>query len=509
MSTKKHLLSFNEENLKSFPVCDIEYVSFKYIWATKVLMRQLNDNESVILHVSPKFATVHGQVAFQWSLQMRGTTFLNDKDEMELEKGNQDEVECEPNYIALSLYFNDGPAPIIDNLQAITKLLQNKKCSIGSNDDNDDGDGVNGYVVAETKRLSAIRGKETELTTMQRFDFSNYIKENVGQIVRLSIMLNFPVQVFEPSTYLNTLTPTPITSFLTANYRARASSKVFNRCSRKNKLLINMDDNIRRRLSLKQQEDLEEIFNRIINEENEYCNKSHSETDFKNYKGLKKATYKTILFKKLLMACCDGCQKKAKIMEEENFEMEQEDGLEGLDDENTFECNEQNKDAIHEVLANMFFTKIALPEMGFVENFADFLIDAEINNLPVLKRVCEGYLCSELNSKRDLITSLLLELLFLAIVFNLRVLKSMTLSELSDRPDELNVPDALLALDEYKNLDRRMIKLSGSNLVEVIEEVQRFRKQKLRTKLIKKITKNISDDINEMKTDDNMNSVQL
>ncbi|EJW76305.1 hypothetical protein WUBG_12787, partial [Wuchereria bancrofti] len=120
-----------------------------------------------------------------------------------------------------------------------------------------------------------------------------------------------------------------------------------------------------------------------------------------------------------------------------------------LDDENTFECNEQNKDAIHEVLANMFFTKIALPEMGFVENFADFLIDAEINNLPVLKRVCEGYLCSELNSKRDLITSLLLELLFLAIVFNLRVLKSMTLSELSDRPDELNVPDALLALDEY------------------------------------------------------------
>ncbi|VDN86235.1 unnamed protein product [Brugia pahangi] len=137
-------------------------------------------------------------------------------------------------------------------------------------------------------------------------------------------MLNFPVQVFEPSTYLNTLTPTPITSFLTANYRARASSK--------------------------QQEDVEEIFNRIINEENEYYNKSHSESDFKSYEGLQKAGYKTILFKKLLMACCDGCQKKAKIMEEENFEMEQEDGLEGLDDENTFECNEQNKDALHEVL---------------------------------------------------------------------------------------------------------------------------------------------------------------
>lgn len=77
MSTKN--LSFDEENLEPFPVCDIGCVSFNYVWTTKVLTRQLNDNQSVILHVSPKFATVHGQVAFQWSLQMRGTIFLNDK----------------------------------------------------------------------------------------------------------------------------------------------------------------------------------------------------------------------------------------------------------------------------------------------------------------------------------------------------------------------------------------------------------------------------------------------
>lgn len=50
------------------------------------------------------------------------------------------------------------------------------------------------------------------------------------------------------------------------------------------------------------------------------------------------------------------------------------------------------------MLANIFFTKVALPEMGYVENFADFLFDAELHNLPVLKRVCEGYLCSELNT---------------------------------------------------------------------------------------------------------------
>ncbi|EFO20827.1 hypothetical protein LOAG_07663 [Loa loa] len=457
---------------------NIERVSFKYTWATKVLMRQINDNESVILHVSPKFATVHGQVAFQWSLQMHGTTFLNDQEQIELKGSNHDETEyeeCEPNYIALSLYFNDGPAPVIDDLQTITKLLQDKKCSINSNDD--------GYVIAETKKLSAVRGKETELTTVQRFDFSNYIKENVGQVVRLSIMLNFPIQLFEPCTYLNTLTPTPITSFLTANYRARASSKVFNRRLRKNKLSSNMDDNLRRRLSLKQQDDFEAIFNRIMNDEKEHCAKSQcSRNDYNKCEELK-VSYKMVSFKKLLIACCDGCQKKARIRDEENLEFDQEE-LDGLDDENAFECNEQNKDAIHEMLANMFFTKVALPQMGYVENFADFLIDAELNNLPVLKRACEGYLCSELNSKKDLITSLLLELLFLAIVFNLRVLKSMTLSELSNRPEELDGPDALLALDEYKDLDRRMTKLNGSNLIEVIREVQRFREQRLRTKLI-------------------------
>lgn len=32
------------------------------------------------------------------------------------------------------------------------------------------------------------------------------------------------------------------------------------------------------------------------------------------------------------------------------------------------------------------------------EDFVDFLIDAELNDLPVLKRACERYLCGELNT---------------------------------------------------------------------------------------------------------------
>lgn len=50
------------------------------------------------------------------------------------------------------------------------------------------------------------------------------------------------------------------------------------------------------------------------------------------------------------------------------------------------------------MLANMYFEKICLPQMEYVEDFIDLLIDAELNDLPVLKRACERYLCGELNT---------------------------------------------------------------------------------------------------------------
>lgn len=52
--------------------------------------------------------------------------------------------------------------------------------------------------------------------------------------------------------------------------------------------------------------------------------------------------------------------------------------------------------------------------------------------------------------KKDLLTSLLLDLLFISIVFQLPVMKSMTLSELSNRTDELSQPDKLMEDEEYK-----------------------------------------------------------
>lgn len=53
-----------------------------------------------------------------------------------------DETESELDYVALSLYFNDGPAPAVNDLRATTGILQDKKNSIDSCDD--------AYVIAES-----------------------------------------------------------------------------------------------------------------------------------------------------------------------------------------------------------------------------------------------------------------------------------------------------------------------------------------------------------------------
>lgn len=81
MSVSADILSPIAESPGISSICTIERVGFRYIWTTKLLMRQLNDNNAMILHISPKFATVHGHVAFQWSLQMRGTIFVSDEEE--------------------------------------------------------------------------------------------------------------------------------------------------------------------------------------------------------------------------------------------------------------------------------------------------------------------------------------------------------------------------------------------------------------------------------------------
>uniref|UniRef100_A0AC35GPZ7 BTB domain-containing protein n=1 Tax=Panagrolaimus sp. PS1159 TaxID=55785 RepID=A0AC35GPZ7_9BILA len=132
----------------------------------------------------------------------------------------------------------------------------------------------------------------------------------------------------------------------------------------------------------------------------------------------------------------------------------------------------------------MYFNKVALPQMEYVEDFADFLIDAELNDLPVLKRACERYLCGELNSKKDLLTSLLLDLLFLAMLFQLPVMKSMTLTELSERYVEIRDINEILKQDEYQKLDKRVRQMSDRNLNDLVDECRKFREQQKRVEII-------------------------
>uniref|UniRef100_A0AC35G905 Uncharacterized protein n=1 Tax=Panagrolaimus sp. PS1159 TaxID=55785 RepID=A0AC35G905_9BILA len=76
------------------------------------------------------------------------------------------------------------------------------------------------------------RGRETEILHSNRQSLTTYIKERIGKVVRLSVILEMDANLFKTDKYLNAVSPTPVHSFLTANYRARVRSKVWRKKSK-------------------------------------------------------------------------------------------------------------------------------------------------------------------------------------------------------------------------------------------------------------------------------------
>ncbi|MFH4980489.1 hypothetical protein AB6A40_007198 [Gnathostoma spinigerum] len=461
-------------------------ISFRYHWITRTILRQLSNNETAVLQVSPKFATVHEHVAFQWSLKLNGSTCLTSD-------GDDGDEQKQSDYIAVCLYFYDGPLANVTLRSVVCSIVEKK------NDHTD----LNA-VSLKREDIRMVRGDQTELEVSGRRVISDYIKAHVGRTLRLSLVIEADRALFDPNTYLKYKTPTPFNSFLTTNYRARAASRVWRKRSKRQREVIGLSkSSSATNLETKPKEpDYEALFNKVMDEEREKrqriceCNDNTSETEQENptEKALSKRRCSGAvpnsehIFKKLLVACCETCERRASLFDsiDPSSDDDNDDGKSDEDsgDENAFECAEESKERIHDILANMYFNKVILPEMEYVEDFADFLIDAELNDLPVLKRACERYLCGELISKRDLLTSLLLDLLFLSVVFHLPLLKSLTISELSDRPDELASPEKLLEQKEYQSINSRMRGLCDLSLVELINEVKMFREQRLRAPLI-------------------------
>ncbi|KAK0426435.1 hypothetical protein QR680_009708 [Steinernema hermaphroditum] len=474
------------------PSVAVERIGFRYVWPVRVQMRMVNPAEAIILHISPKFATLHDHVAFQWTLKMHGSANLENSEDDEGESGD---LTGRDEYVAISMYFLDGPVSTVDVKAAIGIT--------GGSLSDDSGK----LVTMERKTFRMQRGRECELTQSDRGHLSDYIKANIGRVIRLSLLVEMDANLFRPDTYLNAVSPTPFHSFLTANYRARASSKVWKKKSKRS--VRKRSSSSTHDASGRKKFDFEEAFNRVMErererraheEEEEAARPATEDPDDENKSEERDVSYReepAHLFKKLLVACCESCERRASIVPEEcgccdessegvegddeaEEDDEEEDEEEFEDDENTFECSDEGKAEMHDALANMYFNRVALPEMEYVEDFADFLIDAELNEMPVLKRACERYLCGELMTKKDIITSLLLDLLFLAMVFHLPVMKSMTMSELVDRHSELEDVDKLLEDEEYRKLDGRIRAMSDRNLAELIDECKRFREQTLR-----------------------------
>uniref|UniRef100_A0A7I4XY26 BTB domain-containing protein n=1 Tax=Haemonchus contortus TaxID=6289 RepID=A0A7I4XY26_HAECO len=456
-------------------------IGFCYVWNTKISMRAVSDDDAVILIVSPKFATVHDHVSFQWSLKIHGTTgrFNGSDDDL------VEEDDPPSDYVAVELYFVDGPVSQVD-VRAVVRVMQKD----AKNDDKPE-------IVEERKTISMQRGRGMEVTGKDRTPISQFLQDNVDNVVKVSVLIKMDAKLFDPYTYLDKVSPTPHKSFLTTNYNARVNSKVWRRRSRKlSTRKMAKDEN--GKVSRKEKVDFEKKFAEVMEQEREKLSVDVNRLRVGEPSSRRGSTQTLLshhhspdhehLFKKLLISCCESCERRRASFAYSKTEDEAEDGEETEtseeEEEKCFECRDSDKEHVHDLLANMYFNKIVLPGMEYVEDFVDFLIDAELNDLPVLKRACERYLCGELNTKKDLLTSLLLDLLFISIVFQLPVMKSMTLSELSNRTEELSQPDKLMEDDEYKVLDKRVRSLSDRNLVELIEQCIAFAEQRNRVQVI-------------------------
>lgn len=81
-------------------------------------------------------------------------------------------------------------------------------------------------IFVSERELRVSKAREYELTQTDR-SISTYIKENIGRVIRLSLVMEMDASLFKTDSYLNAVSPTPFHSFLTANYRAKANSKIW------------------------------------------------------------------------------------------------------------------------------------------------------------------------------------------------------------------------------------------------------------------------------------------
>uniref|UniRef100_A0AC35TU49 MATH domain-containing protein n=1 Tax=Rhabditophanes sp. KR3021 TaxID=114890 RepID=A0AC35TU49_9BILA len=507
-----------------------ETVKFRFLWTVKVALRRLSSHEVAIFHISPKFATVYNHISFQWTMKINGKANLNDDEE-------NDDLKGEHDYVAVSIYYLDGPTTDV-SLKARVRILREPSESLNKEEKK----------IEEKCDVKAHKGKETELTQSDRASISRHIKNNIGEVVKIGLMMEIDKSVFDRNTYLNIPSPTPFASFLTANYRARACSHIYKKRRALSSKSFKTDrKSIGKAAPHWKEIDYERIFNKVMTREREAReiqaeeigkeseleelspktgpvvtfatattestanNNLSTEDGEEQYRDRRKSSSVVVdevssehstLFKKLLIACCDSCERRASIgpaasddcqTDEDEFgnkldsckfhgndqESEQE-SEEEEDGPTTFECCDERQAEIHDAMATMYFNRVALPLMAYVEDFADFLIDAELNDLPVMKRAVERYLCSEMITKRDIMTCLILDFLFLSMVFQLPVMKSMTLVEASERFEEIANIESLLEQDEYIRLDRRIQSMSERNLAELVDEIKKFKEQKNR-----------------------------
>ncbi|KAK0426437.1 hypothetical protein QR680_009710 [Steinernema hermaphroditum] len=160
-------------------------VVFRYRWPVRVSQRVINaeTGDTIILNISQPFCTSCNGVVFTWTLRLHDDYALDDS-------GGYDGDGTQVN---VSLYFKDGPGTDVS--------LNGVSIAVADSDDRP---------VFSNMRIGAEEwtkgsGWPVRHTEVDGQNFSNFIRQNVGNTVYITADLKFATANFQPLDYLPSL----------------------------------------------------------------------------------------------------------------------------------------------------------------------------------------------------------------------------------------------------------------------------------------------------------------
>ncbi|KAI1718088.1 hypothetical protein DdX_06502 [Ditylenchus destructor] len=345
-----------------------EVISFRYAWHVKITKRLMSPSEPpAILQVSPAFCTAYNGVQFVWLMRMCDENCL-------MELAGEQRGQALAQRVNVTLYYKDGPSQDV--------CLESCKISV----DNSHGERV--FAGMPLQGLEYTKGSggwssivmpntglESEKSPLNSAEFSQFIHENIGKHITISVQLRLHTRWFQPLKYLPSIDE-------------RGKSEACKNMCPVQRLCKQVLDEIRS--------------NELVVPDVEFFD---VETD------------KYALHRHVFLFGCKEVQQRLEVR------------CSGLKSEFV---KDQLNDQIHTVFANVYFNEVISKEAECFEDFIAMLDASSTVHFPALKRECERYICREVMTESADLT-FVKKTLLLAERFELPILKMVSCGVIVDR----------------------------------------------------------------------------